>query len=187
MENICIVKSMLSLTIGSKNPHIRSDRFQPWCAFYCFRWHACVYRSFGLVYCEKQSKQFWSWNCILACRVLSQKPHLEQFSHAKGQLFQEILSRAPGWDVIGFLYVFSFCSLQNGADVILWVTDLLHLDLGMRHDECKTKWSGGVKKSSKQKADWKWQTYHSLQHNVTLTVLRGVHNSRAVNQENASH
>lgn len=132
---------MFSLTIWSKNPHIRSNRLKPWCAFYSVRWHAGVYWSFGLVYCEKQSKQILSWNCTLACHVLdhSQKPHLEQFSRAKGQFFQEILSRAPGWDVIGFLYVFGFCSLQNCTDVILWVTDLLHLDLRMRHDGCKTK------------------------------------------------
>lgn len=138
---------------------------------------------------EKHSK-ILIWNCTYACRVLldhSQKPHLEQFSCAKGQFFQEILSRVPGWDIIGFLYVFSFCSLQNGANVILRISDLLHLDLRMRHDGCKTKCSGRLTKSSKLKAVWKWQTYHSLQNNVTLTVLRGVHNSRAVNQENASH
>lgn len=56
-------------------------------------------------------------------------PDLKQFSGAKGKLFQEIFGGAPGWNTVCLLDVLCFRPLQHRSDVILWVSDLLHLDL----------------------------------------------------------
>lgn len=54
---------------------------------------------------------------------------LQKFPSAHRQLLKKVFSRVPSGNAVGLLNVFRLGPLQHGPNVLLWVLDLLHLNL----------------------------------------------------------
>lgn len=64
---------------------------------------------------------------------------LQKFPSAKCQLLKKVFSRVPSGDAVGFLNIFWLGPLQYCPNVLLWVPDLLYLNLCEEGEEKQRK------------------------------------------------
>ena len=83
----------------------------------------------GLLVRDRASPGWGPSDREVTCGKARPPADLVQLPGADGQFLQEVLWGAPGGDAVGLLDVLGLGPLQDGRDVLLWVLDLLHLDL----------------------------------------------------------